>query len=71
MNADMEEIRDLRQALAGLRERLENLAAGMELSAAVTSPSRKSEIERECAAAVLGIAASITVATSGEDQEQP
>ena len=48
-----------RDRLAGVRERLENLAAGMELSAQSTSPSKKSEIERGCAEAVRGIAAGL------------
>jgi hypothetical protein len=42
--------------LADTRERLENLAVGMEMSAAGTSPSKKSEIERQCAQAVREIA---------------
>ena len=46
----------LREQLTGTRDRLENLAAGMELSASVTSPSKKSAIEQQCAAAVRGIA---------------
>jgi hypothetical protein len=48
-----------REQLAVARERLESLAAGMELSAATTSPSKKSQIERECAEAVRDIARSI------------
>lgn len=48
-----------RELLASLRERLENLAAGMQMSASATAPSEKSEIESGCAMAVLGIARSI------------
>lgn len=44
------------EQLAVTRERLENLAAGMELSATTSHPSKKSEIERGCAQAVRGIA---------------
>lgn len=40
----------------GIRERLEKLAAGMEMSASTTAPSKKSEIETGCAAAVRQIA---------------
>jgi uncharacterized coiled-coil DUF342 family protein len=47
---------ELRDQLAAVRERLENLAAGMETSAAATTASRKSEIERGCAQAVREIA---------------
>jgi hypothetical protein len=42
-----------------IRERLENLAAGMEASAAASAPGKKSEIETGCAQAVRGIAESI------------
>ena len=42
-----------------VRERLENLAAGMEMSASASHPSKKSEIERGCAEAVRGIAAGL------------
>ena len=45
----------LSEVLARVTERLENLAAGMMTSAAATSPSRKSEIERGCAQAVSEI----------------
>jgi hypothetical protein len=51
----------LREQLARVKERLENLAAGMLMSAASTSPGRKSEIERGCAEAVRGIAGQIEV----------
>lgn len=43
-----------------IRERLENLAAGMETSARTSHPSKKSDIESGCAQAVRGIAESIS-----------
>lgn len=46
----------LREQLADLRDQLDNLARGLELSASASAPSKKSEIERGCAAAVRGIA---------------
>ena len=57
--SEIAEVGRLRELITGTRERLENLAAGLELSAAATSPSKKSEIERECAEAVRGIAAGL------------
>lgn len=45
-----------RAELADVRERLLNLAAGLERSADATAPSKKSEVERGCAAAVRTIA---------------
>jgi hypothetical protein len=50
------ELDELREQLAAIRERLGNLAAGMELSATTSHPSKKSEIERGCAKAVREIA---------------
>jgi hypothetical protein len=58
------EARDLREKLTTARERLENLAAGLRLSASASRPSKKSEIERGCAEAVRDIAASLPEATS-------
>jgi hypothetical protein len=51
----------LREQLAVTRERLESLAAQLEESAAVTAPSKKSQIEMECAAAVRSVASGIEV----------
>jgi hypothetical protein len=45
----------LREQLTGLRERFGNLAAGLMLSAGSSAPSKKSEIEHGCAAAIRGI----------------
>jgi len=45
----------LREQLTGLREQFENLAAGLALLASSSAPSKKSEIERGCAAAIRGI----------------
>jgi len=53
------EILQLREQLAVIRERLYNLAAGMDLSARTSAPSKKPEIESGCAQAVRGIADSI------------
>lgn len=50
------EVERLREQLELTREQLRNLAAGLELSASASAPSKKSEIERSCAAAVRGIA---------------
>lgn len=47
---------EARAVAASIRQKLENLAAGLELSAQATSPSKKSDIERGCAEAVRGIA---------------
>ena len=46
----------LREELADIRDRLGNLARGLKLSASASSPSKKSDIERACATAVLDIA---------------
>lgn len=46
----------LREQLTDVRDRLGNLARGLELSASSSHPSKKSEIERGCAAAVRDIA---------------
>ena len=46
----------LRDQLAEIREQLENLAAGMLMSAAATSPGPKSEVEQECAQALRAVA---------------
>ncbi|HMH92545.1 MAG TPA: hypothetical protein VK586_15845 [Streptosporangiaceae bacterium] len=43
-------------ALTLIRTRLADLAAGLELSASASHPSKKSEIEHGCAEAVRGIA---------------
>jgi hypothetical protein len=56
---DATEADKLRERLTVTRERLENLAAGLELSATRTAPSKKSQIEQECATAVRDIAQSI------------
>jgi hypothetical protein len=48
-------VEQLRDQLAGLRERFENLAAGLVLSASSSAPSKKSEIEDGCARAIRGI----------------
>lgn len=56
----------LREQLTVARERLESLAAGMEMSAAVTSPSKKSQIERECAEAIRDVARSIAGSVAGQ-----
>jgi molecular chaperone GrpE (heat shock protein) len=58
-----EENSELREQLARVRERLENVAAGMELSASTTHPSKKSEIEHGCADAVRQIAYDIVLAS--------
>lgn len=50
------EVEQLREQLQLTREQLGNLARGLELSASASSPSKKSEIERSCAAAVRAIA---------------
>jgi hypothetical protein len=50
----------LREQLGGIRDRLDNLARGLDLSASGTSPSKKSEIEHGCAEAVRQVAESIT-----------
>lgn len=47
---------ELRERIGVIRDRMEILAAGLELSASGTAPSKKSEIERGCAAAVRQIA---------------
>jgi hypothetical protein len=61
--ADVAEARaqlaDLREQLGVIRDRLGNLAAGLDLSATASRPSKKSEIESGCAAAVRQIAESI------------
>jgi hypothetical protein len=49
----------LREQLGVIRDRLGNLAAGLDLSASASRPSKKSEIESGCAAAVRQIAESI------------
>jgi cell division septum initiation protein DivIVA len=59
INALETERDQLREQLTLVRERLENLAAGMEMSAATSAPSKKSEIETGCAQAVREIAASM------------
>jgi hypothetical protein len=46
----------LREQLAAIRERLENLAGTLELSASATSPSKKSQIESGCAEAMRMVA---------------
>lgn len=51
-----DEAGQLREELARIRERLRDLAAGLELSASTSAPSKKSEIEQGCARAVRGIA---------------
>lgn len=45
-------INSLTGQLAAVRERLGDLADAMDLTAAVTEPSKKSQIERQCAAAI-------------------
>jgi hypothetical protein len=47
---------EARAELAALRERLASAATGMETSAATSHPSKKSEIERGCAAALRSLA---------------
>lgn len=39
----------------GLRDRIDSLALGLEMSASTTAPSRKSEIESGCASALRGL----------------
>lgn len=51
--------------LGGILQRLDHLARGLDLSASSTAPSKKSEIEAGCAAAVRDIAASIDPASLG------
>lgn len=46
---------DAREQLAGIKDRLESLAADLEMSARTTRPSKKSRIEDGCAAAVLKV----------------
>ena len=46
---------DLCEQLGVLQDRIGNLAAGLKLSADASRPSKKSEIEDGCAAALLGI----------------
>lgn len=64
--ADVRAERDeAREQLAGVRERLGNLAAGLELSAGTTEPSKKSDIERQCARRVRDIAGSLRAGLEG------
>ena len=46
---------ELREQLADLQDRIGNLAAGLRLSADATRPSRKTDIEDGCAAALYGL----------------
>ena len=50
--AAIAETRHYREQLDATRKRLEDLATSMEWSASASSPSKKSEIERQCAKAV-------------------
>lgn len=53
------QLEQLRETAARARESLENTAAGMEMSAATSRPSKKSEIEDSCARAIRAIAAQL------------
>jgi len=46
---------ELREQLGDLKDRIGNLAAGLRLSADATRPSRKTDIEDGCAAALYGL----------------
>jgi len=50
---------ELRERIGAIRDGMENLAARLLMSAASTSPSKKSEIERACAAAVREVAEAV------------
>jgi hypothetical protein len=56
----------LRAQLAVVHGQLTSLASGLEESATATAPSKKSDIERDCATAVRAIAISITVPDGGD-----
>ena len=60
-----EENAKLRDLVTGTRERLENLAIALNLSAETTQPSKKSDIEQGCALAVLMIAESLGAGLEG------
>lgn len=51
----MAETRELREQLGDLQDCIGNLAAGLRLSAEASRPSKKSEIEDGCAAALYGL----------------
>lgn len=46
---------EAREQLAGLRDRIDSLARGLDMSARTSHPSKKSEIERGCADALFGL----------------
>ena len=56
-----EENHELREKLAHVSDRLENLALALEMSATTTAPSKKSEIENGCASAIRQILLSVPI----------